>query len=329
MSRLTTLFLVVCIFVLGVTSLGCAQSADQASDSSQPGTPSPFHTFTSGETVSPPGPTRLVSHLASAFAAACPDSTGSLVTDFDVRQTPSLSEPDPRSPFPDPQFGTCLIRVTDRNTDLSPDDPSPGLKNEYSRVQSFNVDGSKFVIRGIEGTWYLYDARTLLPQMELYLDVEPRWDAMDPDILYYTEEVRLMAYDVRKSLSSVVHDFSADFTRQELGAVWTRYEGSPSADGRYWGFMAQDAVPRRRGHNALNRSRMLGKYCLGTMTTRIPLQNTPILPASINHVGCRGWRQGCHRGLIEGRKRDQGSGITIDGPHHTVVQTHYHQPAFF
>jgi hypothetical protein len=56
------------------------------------------------------------------------------ITDFDVYQTPQLAEPEPRQPFRDPIFGTCLVRVTDRKSDLSPDDISAGLKNEYSRV---------------------------------------------------------------------------------------------------------------------------------------------------------------------------------------------------
>jgi hypothetical protein len=38
----------------------------------------------------------------------------------------------------------------------------------------------------------------------------------------------------------LIHDFTADFPNQSLAAVWTRYEGSPSLDGRYWGFTAQD-----------------------------------------------------------------------------------------
>jgi len=37
-----------------------------------------------------------------------------------------------------------------------------------------------------------------------------------------------------------VHDFSDDFPGQALAAVWTRYEGIPSIDGRYWGLMAED-----------------------------------------------------------------------------------------
>ena len=49
-----------------------------------------------------------------------------------------------------------------------------------------------------------------------------------------------MAYNVQSGEQRVVHDFAADFPGQSLAAVWTRYEGSPSLDGRYWGLMAAD-----------------------------------------------------------------------------------------
>ncbi|HET6443448.1 MAG TPA: hypothetical protein VFI27_02620 [candidate division Zixibacteria bacterium] len=170
----------------------------------------------------------------------CPEQPAEFVTDLNIRQTPSLAEPDPRVPFHDPQFGTCLVRVTDRHQDISPDDASLGLKNEYSRVQSFNADSSKFIIRGTDATWYLYDALSLRPLAELFLDVDPRWDSSDPDLLYFSEETRLMAYDLQTNQTSTIHEFAADFPGQTLSYVWSRYEGSPSFDGRYWGFMAQD-----------------------------------------------------------------------------------------
>lgn len=172
----------------------------------------------------------------------CPDPQPPPVTDLEVRQAPDLPEPQPRLPFRDPVFGTCVVRVTDREADVSPDDSSAGLKNEYSRVQSFNVDGSLILVMGLQATWYLYDGRTLAPlgQLPFGGPVEPRWDAEDADILYYLEGGRLMAYEVATGEQTLVHDFAADFPGQSLAAVWTRYEGSPSADGRYWGLMAED-----------------------------------------------------------------------------------------
>jgi len=162
------------------------------------------------------------------------------VADTKVYSVPDLAEPSPRQWFTDPTFGTCLVRVTERANDLSPDDTSEGMVNEYSRVQSFNADGSRLLAHGTEGTWYLYDAQTLLPLGELAVEVEPRWDPDDPDVLYYSDETRLMSLNVQSGSTTEVHDFADDFPGQNLVAVWTRHEGRPSRDGRYWGLLGQD-----------------------------------------------------------------------------------------
>ena len=174
------------------------------------------------------------------YEEACEYSQFTPITDFEVRQFPAISEPAPRVPFLDPVFGTCLVRVTDRSSDLEPGDSSQGMKNEYSRVQSFNADESRLLVFTTDGNWYLYDARTLQPLGQLPVWHEPRWDAEDPDLLYYTEETRLMSYQISNGQQQVVHEFADDFPGQSLAAVWTKYEGSPSMDGRYWGLMAED-----------------------------------------------------------------------------------------
>ena len=92
---------------------------------------------------------RLQIGLVGGVVLGHQDAQPPLVDDFEVRQTPDLPEPEARVPFRDPVFGTCLVRVTDRAADLSPDDTSAGLKNEYSRVQSFNADGNRILVRGI------------------------------------------------------------------------------------------------------------------------------------------------------------------------------------
>ncbi len=170
----------------------------------------------------------------------CADPAPPLVTDFQVYPVPELPEPPPRVPFRDPLLGTCVVRVTDRTSDLAPDDSSSGLKNEYARVQSFNADGSLILVRSIDAFWYLYDADTLQPLGRLPLVSEPRWDGVDPDRIYYTDETRLFAYDVASGATEVVHDLAADLPGQGSVAVWTRYEGSPSVDTRYWGLMAEN-----------------------------------------------------------------------------------------
>lgn len=170
----------------------------------------------------------------------CPGPQQPFITDTQVRKPPSLALPAARSPFRDPVYGTCVVRVTDRQADLSPDDGSRGLKNEYSRVQSFNADGSYILVYGTEGEWFLYDAASLRPLGRLPLYAEPRWDAQDPEVVYYNEATRLIAFDIGTGQASLVHDFADVLPGQSLAAVWTHYEGRPSMDSRYWGLVAED-----------------------------------------------------------------------------------------
>jgi hypothetical protein len=162
------------------------------------------------------------------------------ITGQQVYAVPQVTEPQPRQWFADPTFGTCLVRVTDRQLDPSPGDISNGLKNEYARVQSFNADGTRILVYGTDGAWYLYDAQALAPLGDLPWVTEPRWDALDPNRFFYVEDTRLMAYDLLTGSQSEIHDFAQDLPVSNVAAVWTRYEGSPSADRRYWGFMAED-----------------------------------------------------------------------------------------
>lgn len=219
----------IALAALGMAALACALPVVGRSGGSDD-----FDTLESEEEDTP-----LLDDARHPELALCADPQPALVVDFEVYQTPDLPEPSPRTPFRDPIFGTCLVRVTDRAADILPGDESGGLKNEYSRVQSFNADGSLLVARGTEATWYLYDAASLQPLGELPIDVEPRWDASDPDVITFVEEARLMAFNVRSGERYVVHDFDGDLPGRSVDMVWTRYEGSPSFDGRYWGMMAQ------------------------------------------------------------------------------------------
>jgi hypothetical protein len=177
-----------------------------------------------------------------AFVSAGDSWPQHAVMDRRVLPVPPLTEPKARVPFVDPLFGTSMVRVTDRKVDIPRDDSSRGLKNEYSRIQAFNADESLMVLRGINASWYLYDAVTLKPLKRLPFEgsSDPRWDAKDPYKLYFIDEARLKLCDIRSGTISVVHQFTRDFPGQPLAAVWTRYEGSPSGDGRYWGLMAED-----------------------------------------------------------------------------------------
>ena len=193
----------------------------------------------------PPPATALAASVPTPSNGGCPAYLPGfrLITGTEVYPVTDLAEPAPRQWFTDPTFGTCLVRVTDRANDLSPGDTSTGLVNEYARVQSFNADGSRLLVLSTDYWWYLYDAQTLGPPLaELPLVVEPRWDANDPNLIYYSDldQKRLMSYNVQTGVQTEVHDFDDDFPGQNLAAVWMRHEGRPSRDRRYWGLMAQD-----------------------------------------------------------------------------------------
>ncbi len=184
----------------------------------------------------------LSGRAASAAPQDCPGSEPSLVTALDLRQPHTLPEPAPRTSFRDPAFGRCVTRVTDRAADVESGDPSRGIKNEYSRVQAWNADESLFLLRGLAGTWYVWDASTLRKVRKLPDEVvtEPRWDATDPHLLWAIDGTRLLRVDVTSGAVTTKRDFAGDFPGRTLTFVWTRWEGSPSADGRTWGLMAED-----------------------------------------------------------------------------------------
>jgi hypothetical protein len=170
----------------------------------------------------------------------CPDPQPPLINDFEVHQPQEIAEPIPRSPYRDPVFGSCAVRVTDRKDDFREQRESQGIKNEYARVGSFNADGRLILLYGTAGEWFLYDAAALSPLAELPLGVEPRWDASDPALLYYLDETILYSTNIATGSTEVLRDFAADLPGESLAAVWTRYEGRPSRDSRYWGLMAED-----------------------------------------------------------------------------------------
>ncbi len=170
----------------------------------------------------------------------CADPQPDLVRDQTVYQPPARAKPAARTPFRDPVFGSCLVRVTDNQADLPADAAAQGLKNEYARVQAFNADGRAMMVMGTEGDWFLYDTSSLEPLGRLPLGVEPRWDAADPDLIYHSVETSLHVYNIATQENDVVHDFAPDLPGQSIMAVWTKYEGRPAMDSRYWGLMAED-----------------------------------------------------------------------------------------
>lgn len=165
--------------------------------------------------------------------------------------TPSLSKPAKGVVVKEPSFNTCLVRATDHTKELS----KSFARNDYSRRQAFNANSTYFIVYASGGGWYLYDATTLKyirplsPQGSGYNfagDAEPQWHPTDPNILYYLPTsggTKLLKLDVRTNTASVAADFAGKLPSWGANArhIWTKSEGSPSANGRYWGFQVEDS----------------------------------------------------------------------------------------
>jgi len=146
------------------------------------------------------------------------------------------------SPFIDPDFGTTVIRITDKAIDGY---SGLGIENEYARTDPENSDGTLIILRGNDGEWYLYDANTFQMVKRLSNIVgggeepEPRWDPSNLKVFYYLYGTELRSYNVDKDVSTTIHDFRADFPFASY--ITTKTEGDASLDRRYMCFMVEDS----------------------------------------------------------------------------------------
>ena len=78
-------------------------------------------------------------------------------------------------------------------------------------------------------------------------DAEPQWHPSNPDLLYYlpTNGIGMRVYElnVATGQSRTLGDLGSRIRSRwsSANAAWTKSEGSPSADGRYWCFMVDNA----------------------------------------------------------------------------------------
>jgi len=190
----------------------------------------------------------------------------------------ALAKPAKGKRFAEPNFGTCEVRATVHDGEP----PSRFARNDYSRRQAFNADNTYFIVNAADGWWHLYNARTLkyvsalspkvanpsVPaEFHLAGDAEPHWDPSNPNILYYVTTnggTKLLKLDVRTNSYSVAADFRGKLPSWGASAahIWTKSEGSPSADGRYWGFQAENGSFGLLGYFVwdLKSNKLVGSY---------------------------------------------------------------------
>lgn len=194
----------------------------------------------------------------------------------------TMSKPAKGAVFEAPNFGTCMVRATSHATEP----PSSFARNDYSRRQAFNANNTYFIVYSNDGWWHLYDANTLQhlrklspraenpstpAQYHLAGDAEPQWHPTDPNTLYYLPTnggTKLLKLDVRNNSYAVAADFAGKLPAWASGArhIWTKSEGSPSADGRYWGFQVEDNDFRLLGYMVwdLQQNRLAGSMQSGS-----------------------------------------------------------------
>ncbi len=173
---------------------------------------------------------------------------------------PDMAKPQKGVTYIDTTFHSDITRVTDKNSDgiasiwRGSTDLNPGiLVPEYSRSDPENADGNKLIITQGEGALFLYDATTLnfikglttlcggpIPE-NFPKNLEPRWDAHDPNIFYYVYQMGFYKFNIQSDTITLVHDFSIEFP--EGLSLTTNMEGEPSQDTRYWAFSIRRGRP--------------------------------------------------------------------------------------
>lgn len=230
----------------GTAPAGSPARAPVESAAAAPGTGTPGDAAPSTPT-SPP--------TASAEAAAADANSGcsqggyggdlTLSTGRSIDVVEALPKPAKGVALIEPTYRTCVVRSTDHDVDGI----AGFARNDYSRRQAFNVDSSRFIAYALDGTWHLYDAKSRAHLTILAGpagDAEPQWSATDPDVLYYLPTngvgMNLNELTVSSGVTRTVGDFGPRLTAiwPTAHAAWTKSEGSPSKDGRFWCFMVDD-----------------------------------------------------------------------------------------
>jgi hypothetical protein len=163
-----------------------------------------------------------------------------------VIPVPKDERPPKGLPILDAAHRTCVVRVTDHAAELG----SGFARNEYSRRQSFNADNTRLLVISQDGYWHLYSATDLqylgkLPG--LAGDAEPQWHPTRPNIVTYLPlngiGMTMHELDVETGHTRVIADLSIRIRAlwPTAQSMWTRSEGSPSQDQRYWAFQVDDA----------------------------------------------------------------------------------------
>ncbi len=171
---------------------------------------------------------------------------------------PQLTNPpafEQYKPIRAPYYNTPIAKIT-RNKEAIAAGERP-YRSDYSRRNAFNCDNTLFLTYRKDGYWFVNDAKTLkpigdaLPRMAT--DCEPIWSDTDPHVLWalppYGEGCKL--YEINVETRKVVKTYELQERLKafwpDAGRCWTKSEGAPSRDGRYWCWIIETAGYEVRG----------------------------------------------------------------------------------
>ena len=162
------------------------------------------------------------------------------ITGTAVFDPASVARPEKCTTITDANFGTTIARITAEG-----EYSGAGIENEYARADPGNSDGTYLILRANSGEWHIYNASTfeMIFQLTGHIEeggeeLEPRWDAADPNTFYYLDGSMLRSYNVATRTAGTVHDFNDEFPSAAF--ITTKTEGDASLDRRYWCFMVEN-----------------------------------------------------------------------------------------
>lgn len=217
-----------------VTTSGCNQALDPSSNS--PDGP----TGGNGQPL-PTGPNPFDALYPSGFHLPALAADPIVVLGRPANKAMGLTAPT----YIDAAYKTRVYKAT-----TASDYTGTMVRHEYSRRQAFNADNSRYLAQSSNGFWLLYDAATFTRLSRngtsgalkgLAGDCEPIWHPTDPTKLFYTStNGGLVWYEknVETDTDAVMFDFTGKLPWPGATSVWTKAEGTSSADGRYFALMA-------------------------------------------------------------------------------------------
>lgn len=144
-------------------------------------------------------------------------------------------------------YNTCLLRATEHDVEGVKETKRKlqFMRNDYSRRNPFSINAKYFFVYSRGGHWHLYDANTLnyLKLLPMKGDAEPVWDSQNENRIYYLPSnggLVIRSFDVETEQDRQEVNFEGRLRWKNAAHIWTRSEGSPSKNSRYWVFHVDD-----------------------------------------------------------------------------------------